>query len=489
MRISLAQALEASRGELVKPGAAGQIFAGIAVDSRRVAPSELFIAIRGAIRDAHDFVGEACQRGASGLLVERWPLDGASVSSEIPVIRVADSLHAFGEIARSARASLKAKVVAITGTAGKTTTKAMTVEVINAAVGAVFSSAPGATERSENNLVGLPMTLLRLTGDEPVVVLEMGMNALGEIARLTEIADPDIGLVTNIGMAHLQPSASSLSIGHAPQSLNSLQGVIRAKRELWAGMRPEALAVVNLDDSNVVSIAEGRANKLTYSRNSETAADVRCENPGANGIDGQNFTQNFTIVAGGQGAKVTLRVLGEHNLSNALAAGSIGAALGIPPALIAQGLAAFTPVDLRGETVALGADILCINDAYNANPLSMAAALKTLAGLPGARRIAALGDMRELGDSSSNAHREIGALVANLKIDYLLVVGEFAKDVSIGARRSGMSPTRITAFSTPDQLGTALRELLRSGDRVLLKASRAVSLETVLGQFGKAKPH
>ncbi|HTY54340.1 MAG TPA: Mur ligase family protein, partial [Candidatus Binataceae bacterium] len=218
MRISLPQLRAALRCDPVAGGVA-ESFAAVAVDSRKVGPGELFVAIRGARRDGHDFIRDVLERGASGLVVERWPLGELPRGVNPVVFKVNDTLHALGDIAATARKNLQARIVAITGTAGKTTTKQMTTEVLKAAVGAVFPNGVGAAEGSENNLIGLPMTILKLAGNESAVVLEMGMNALGEIARMTEIADPDAGLVTNIGLAHLRPSAGSLSMGSGPVAL------------------------------------------------------------------------------------------------------------------------------------------------------------------------------------------------------------------------------------------------------------------------------
>jgi len=484
MRISLPQVRAATRGELVAGGVV-ESFAGIAVDSRKVRPGELFVAIRGARRDGHDFIREVLERGAGGVVVERWPVADLPDGFKPVVFKVGDSLQALGQIAAAARRNLAARVVAITGTAGKTTTKQMTVEVLRAAVGAVLSGGVGASEGSENNLVGLPITILKLDGTEAAVVLEMGMNALGEIARMTEIADPDAGLITNIGLAHLRPSPTSLSLGGGPVALDSLDGVVRAKGELWAGMRRDGLAIVNLDDPRVAKLGAARGGPvLTYSRRSDAAAELWCQQRRERGVEGQSFI----LCAGGERTEVELAAAGEHNLSNALAAAAVGVAFKIPAALIAKGLSNFRPVAMRGEVISIGPDVICINDAYNANPVSMAAALRMLAAFPGARRIAALGDMRELGDAAAAAHREMGALAASLKIDRLLAVGELADEIASGARQNGMAPERIAVLAQPIELGAALREILRAGDSVLLKASRAVGLEVVLEQLKQARP-
>jgi len=482
MKIGLSQVRAAVGGELLSAGSV-EHFSGVVVDSRKVRGSELFVAIRGAHHDAHDFVREVIERGAAGVVVERWPVADLPENLKPAVFKVRDSLQALGDIAASARKNLTARIVAITGTAGKTTTKQMTAEVLRAAVGAVLKGSVGAAEGSENNLVGLPMTILRLDGSEAAVVLEMGMNALGEIARMTEIADPDIGLVTNIGLAHLRPSASSLSLSSGAVALDSIEGVERAKGELWAGMRCDGLAIVNFDDERVAKLAKSRGgSSLTYSRRANIGADVWCEEHRERGIEGQEFI----LCARGERTAVRLVLAGGHNLSDALAAASVGVAFDVPGAIIAKGLSNFRPVTMRGEVVTIGNDVICINDAYNANPVSMAAALKMLAAFPGGRRIAALGDMRELGDQAPAAHREIGALAASLKLDRLLSVGEFAGEMASGARSSGMTSERIAVFAVPRELAAALRQTVRAGDRILLKASRAVGLETVLDDLKQA---
>ncbi len=481
--MSLAQAAQAMQAQ-PSAGDLARTFCAVSTDSRKVAPGELFFALRGPKHDGHSFLRQAFARGAVAAVVERWPNGGLPEKADATLLKVHDSLRAIGELARQARQNLAARVAAITGTAGKTATKAMSAAVCRRAVGQVFKGPVAATARSENNLVGVPLTLLNLKGDEEVVILEMGMNALGEIARLTEIADPDFGLITNIGLAHLKPSAQSISLDASPSPLLSLEGVTQAKGELWRGMRPEATAVVNLDDPHVARLAAERGGRqVRYSARPTEQAQVCCRTARGLGLAGQELT----LAAGGGFAKVNLAAAGAHQRANAVAACALTFALGVPLTLIAQGLAEFAPLPMRGETRTLGADTVVINDAYNANPVSMAAALQMLAELPGTRRIAVLGDMRELGDMSDEAHREIGRLAGALKLDLLLAVGDFAAELALGARRAGMEPSQIVVFETRAQLADYLVSVLEPGDRVLLKASRAVALETVLERLEKAQ--
>jgi UDP-N-acetylmuramoyl-tripeptide--D-alanyl-D-alanine ligase len=483
MRMSLAQAAQAMQAQ-PSGGDLTRTFRGVSADSRSVSQDELFVALRGPKQDGHNFLRQAFARGAVAAVVERWPGEGLPEKAEATLLKVHDSLHAIGELARHARRNLKARVAAITGTAGKTATKEMSAAICRRAADKIFGGPVAATAGSQNNLVGVPLTLLNLRGDEAVVILELGMNAFGEIARLTQIADPDFGLITNIGLAHLKPSSESISLDSSPAPLRSLDGVRQAKGELWRAMRPEATAVVNLDDPNVASLAVERGgHQVRYSVHPAHEAQVHCRAVRDLGLDGQELT----LVAGADTARIRLAALGAHQRANAVAACALAFALGVPLPLIAQGLLRFAALPMRGETRTLGADTIIINDAYNANPVSMAASLRTLAELPGQRRIAVLGDMRELGDLSREAHREIGRLCGALKLDLLLLIGDFAPEVALGASKAGMAPSQVIIFETPAQLAEHLHSVLKPGDRVLLKASRAVALEKVLEELEKAR--
>jgi UDP-N-acetylmuramoyl-tripeptide--D-alanyl-D-alanine ligase len=467
----------------IPAGALTGTFSGASTDSRKVGPGELFFALRGHKHDGNSFLKQAFARGAVAAVVDRWPDGGLPEKADAPLLKVRDALHAMGELARQARREIRARVVAITGTAGKTATKEMTALICREAVGRSFKGSVAATARSENNLIGVPLTLLNLSGDEDVVILEMGMNAYGEIARLTEIADPDFGLITNIGLAHLKASPQSISLNGKPSPLLSLDGVKQAKGELWRGMHPGAVAVVNLDDTNVRQLAAQRGGpQVLYSAHATEGAQVYCGAFRELGFEGQELTLN----AKNEAVKLHLPIPGAHQRGNAVAACALAVALGIPLPLVAQAVTKFAPLPMRGELRRLGADTVVINDAYNANPLSMAASLRTLAELPGSRRIAVLGDMRELGDMSAQAHRDIGRLVSDLKLDLLLATGDFASDLAAGAREAGMEPSRVCTFQTSTQLGDHLASILKPGDRVLLKASRAAALERVIEWLEKA---
>jgi UDP-N-acetylmuramoyl-tripeptide--D-alanyl-D-alanine ligase len=458
-------------------------FCGVSADSRKIGPGELFFALRGPRHDGHSFLRQAFARGAAAAVVEQWSGEGLPEKADTPLLKVTDSLRAMGELARYARRHLTARVAAITGTAGKTATKEMSVAICRRAVGPVFRGPVAATEGSANNLVGVPLTLLNLSGNEEVVILEMGMNALGEIARLTEIADPDFGLITNIGLAHLKPSAESISLDLNPSPVRSLEGVKQAKGELWRTMRPEATALVNLDDPNVVHLAALRGGRqVRYSARQANGAQVYCCASRSLGLEGQEFE----LAAQGRVVKLRLAAAGAHQRANAVAACALALALGVPLELSAQGLAEFAPLPMRGEMRWLGENTVIINDIYNANPVSMAASLRMLAELPAQRRIAVLGDMRELGDMAAEAHRELGRLAADLGLDLLLAIGDFAAELASGARQAGMEPWQVSVFETRAQVADHLLALLKPGDRVLLKASRAVGLETVLEQLEKA---
>src|SRR6056297_1949393 len=351
---------------------------GISTDSRNMTVGALFIPLRGVRFNGHNYLGQAVKNGAAACLSEEI-VEGLPV----PVVRVPDTLRALGDIAAAFRLQLSGPLVAITGSAGKTTTKEMLAGIFD-------QVAPGLkTAGNFNNLIGLPLTLLRLEPRHQWAVLEMGTSGLGEIERLTEIAQPSCGLITNIGSAHLE-------------SLHGLEGVARAKGELFAGLRG-GLALVNLDDPRVAAlpVANG-VKRVTYGVTAE--ADVRAEN-----ISEVQGGIAFDLVCTDQRQSIDLQVAGRHNLHNALAAAAVALHLEIAPAEIAAGLAAFVPVPGRMALKPLPCGGVLLDDSYNANPLSAAAALEALAGLNGqGRRLAILGDMLELGSHAVELHRETG---------------------------------------------------------------------------------
>jgi UDP-N-acetylmuramoyl-tripeptide--D-alanyl-D-alanine ligase len=326
------------------------------------------------------------------------------------------------------------------------------------------------THANENNLIGLPLTLLRLTGDEAVAVLEMGMNARGEIARMTEIATPDVGLITNVGPAHLE-------------GLGSIAGVAAAKGELVAGLRSDAAFAVNLDDEWVVRVGRDfRGRRIEFGRGGEVTASA-IDDRGVDGIA-------FTLHIGGAAQRVMLRMPGRHNVQNALGAAAVGHALGIAPAAIAAGLAAADPPKMRLQVSRLANGVTVVNDAYNANPASTMAAIDTVARMPG-RAIAVLGEMRELGAESAALHRQVGAHAGACGVHWLLAVGPQADDIAAGAeewKRAAAAPAasslEVTVCADAARAAALIMERWQSGDTILIKGSRGPDDEEGVRRYG-----
>jgi len=432
-------------------------FPSIATDSRRVDPGALFVALRGEHHDAHTYVAEALRSGAAAALVERVP-DGMATDR---LIRVADTLHALGDLAAWTRRQLpELRVVAVTGSNGKTTTKELIAGVCAAAAFPPPYTRVLKTDGNFNNLIGLPLTLLRLQGDEAVAILEMGMNRPGEIARLTEIAAPTYALITNVGAAHLEGVGGTIA------------GVAAAKGELFAGLAADAVIAVNADDEWVCRVAAPfRGRKVTFGRD----GDVRATAIVDLGLDGLAFD----LVIGGRAAKVRLRLVGPHNVMNALAAAAIGHAMELPLELIAHGLQSTLPPAQRMQVVRLANGVTLINDAYNANPSSVEAALVALRRMPG-RSVVVLGDMWELGDESRRAHHEVGERAASLAVRQVFLLGTHAATVAAGARAGGMAADAIHVCGSHAEVAEAVVARWQPGDNVLVKGSHGMRMEEVV---------
>jgi UDP-N-acetylmuramoyl-tripeptide--D-alanyl-D-alanine ligase len=453
----LDEVLAATGGDLVRLGAR-TAFPGVATDSRSLRPGELFVALRGDAHDGHDFLADAAGRGAGAVVVER---PHAERPLPCGVIAVRDSLAALGDLAAFHRRRHRPRIVAVTGSNGKTTTKEMLSAILDRALG------PGRVLRTtgtQNNLVGLPLTLLRLGPGEEAAILELGMNGPGEIWRLAQIAEPDVGVITCVAPAHLE-------------GLGSIHGVAEAKAELYRRLKPSATAVVNADDPLVAASARAfPGRKVPFGTGSAGSPAVGARRIVDRGLEGTEFH----LVVDGREAPVRLAVPGRHNVTNALAAAAAAHALGVALEAVQAGLEAFQPPGMRMEVTHLPTGVTVLNDAYNANPASMAAALRTLAASRGRRRLAALGEMRELGAESAHAHRELGAIAAAASIDALFLLGEHAEDVRAGAEAAGLPADRIAVAESHDDLAARLLAFCRAGDLLLLKGSRGAAMEQVL---------
>jgi UDP-N-acetylmuramoyl-tripeptide--D-alanyl-D-alanine ligase len=458
---TLAELLAATGGELARLGA-GVAVRGVRTDSRALASGELFVALRGERHDGHEHLPEAVARGAAALVVERGtPLDGIACTT----IVVRETLAALGDLAAHHRRRHPIPLIAVGGSNGKTTTKSMVAAILEHAYGAAHVVA---TRGSRNNLVGMPETLLGLDATTRVAVLEMGMNAPGEMWRLAEIAQPDVGLVTCIAEEHLA-------------GVGSLRGAAEANGELYRRLRPSGTAVVNADDPLVRDIARAFAGRHVSFGDT---GDVRAHDVVDEGVYGTSFV----LDARGERRPLRLRIAGRHNVSNALAATAAALAVAVPTDAICAALEGIQAPSMRMEVLTVGDGITVLNDCYNANPGSMAAALQTLAASAAPRRFAALGEMLELGASAESAHEEVGRRAADARVDGLFLMGTHAARVRDAAVAAGLPSDRIGIFPTHDAMAEALRAMLRAGDLLLVKGSRGAALERVVQQLGLERP-
>jgi len=453
---TVAEVLEATGGKLLQ-GEKGVLFQGVSTDSRTVRQGELFIALKGVRFDGHLYALEALGKEAGGILIEekserdfRWNGDRSKT-----VITVRDTLQALGELARSRRRRYGPTVVGITGSNGKTTTK----EMIATCLQTTFRVLK--TAGNLNNLIGLPLTLLSLTEKERVAVLEMGMNVPGEIQRLTEIAEPDVGLITNIQEVHLE-------------GMGSLEKVATEKGELFRKMRRDGAIVVNRDDARVVMLAsEFPGQKMTYGI--EGPADLMAEN-----IRLHPKGTSFTLVSEDERSEMTLPVFGKQFVADALAALAVSTLFGVDEKGAREALEQFKPYSMRMEVSALLGGSILINDSYNANPKSMELALETLAELKGdGRAIAVVGDMLELGAFSEEAHLRLGRKIGELSIDFLIALGPYGSKVVESAIQQGLNRGRARTVQTHSEALAVLNQILRPGDWVLVKGSRGMAMEKI----------
>jgi UDP-N-acetylmuramoyl-tripeptide--D-alanyl-D-alanine ligase len=456
---TLEQILSATRGKLLRPGSRSA-FGEVVTDSKKAGANSVFVALKGQKFDGHRFATDAARRGAGCLIVhKKIPL--ASLKNAA-IVRVDDTLKALGALGHYRRLELGAKVLAITGSNGKTTTKEMLAAILEkgALKGERLRGRVLKTEGNLNNLVGLPLTLLRLTERHRAAVVELGTSNPGEILRLTRIAAPDVAIVTSVGPAHLS-------------GLKSVAGVAREKGQIYRGLGRGGVAVVNLDDPWTRRIgAKLKGRKITYGKGGR----VRAESARALGAGGSEMV----LRAGGRRVRIRLKFSGAHNLMNALGAAAMAHALGVDIGAIRGGLQAARPYSMR-MAVERWNGYGIINDAYNANPASMEAALKTLGEMNGrGQKIAALGDMLELGGETRRRHVALGRQAAAYGIDRLYILGKQARLVRRGALAGGIDASRIVVGKTHAQIARLVRKEMRPGDWMLFKGSRGMKMEKVL---------
>ncbi len=449
--------INATGGDLVS-GSPLSPFARISTDTRTIQKGDMFFALDGVNYDGHNFVEQAILNGAGGAVISnRKKLANSRIASfgKNALIEVADTLKALGDLAKLYRSSLQTKFIAVTGSNGKTTTKDMIYHVLSN-----FKSV-SRSRKSFNNFIGVPLTIFDVDVTRDFCVVEMGTNAPGEIGRLSEIILPNFAVLTNISYTHLE-------------GLCSIEGVANAKSEFIDNMAEDGVLITNTDDdwcNRIASRFKGEVVSFGFNKN----ANIKASNVKRNDT-GFDFTVNGSI-------NVSLPILGKHNVYNALAVMAMCDVIGINMENICDKFLDFKLPFMRMEKHVYG-DIVVINDGYNSNPASMTAALEELSQLKvSGRKVLICGDMLELGDHTEKLHKEIGTKVANKNIDLLWTVGSFSRFVAEGAIASGMSQDKILSFETSEEVCFSVSSQLRKGDTILIKGSRKIKLESVLGQI------
>jgi UDP-N-acetylmuramoyl-tripeptide--D-alanyl-D-alanine ligase len=449
--VGLNEVLEATGGRLLR-GPADLAFSQLYIDSRQTEPGGLFVALKGEQQDGHTYIPQALERGAAGVLCERDP---GSTGAAAAVIVVADTRRALFDMTAHRLRRQQLPIVAITGSAGKTTTKDMIAHLLGRRL---------RVRKSEGNLntyTGIPMTIFQMDPGDRALVVEYGMSRAGEIAELTRIAPPTIGVVLNVGLAH---------VGF----LGSIEAVAAAKRELIEGLAPGGLAVLNADDPRVRAMAA--VSRRTTLFGIGPGATVRAEKIRLHGLEGSRFT----LVTPRGSAEVYLRLPGQHSVSNALAAAAVALEFDFDAAATAAALHGFTPPSRRMNIVSGLHGATIIDDCYNASPGSMEAALGVLRlARPGSVKVAVLGDMLELGAHAEKAHEDIGAL-AGKAADWVVALGEHADRIAQAARKTGLPPERAIVVDSPERAVETILPLLSPQTQVLVKGSRGMRMERIV---------
>lgn len=444
--------VNATKGIVVRGDNATE-FSGVSTDSRKINKGDLFIPIKGDNFDGHDFIHNAIEAGAAGYITHK----DITTSEPIAAIKVKDTLEAMQNIALYYRNKFNVKMVAVTGSVGKTSTKDMIASVLGQKYNVL------STAGNFNNQIGLPLTLFNIDKTHEVVVTEMGMNSLGEIETLSKIACPDIAIITNIGIAHIE-------------KLGSRQNILKAKMEIVQGLKPDGVLILNGDDALLSGLKNFVKVKVKY-YGTEQDADVHAGNIR---IESEEVLRFDVLTKSGEHT-FSLPAPGRHNVYNALSAIAVGLELDVEPEDIKNGLKCYTQANMRMNIYSTDNGIKIIDDTYNANPQSMEAAINVLSEMKNySRKIAVLGDMLELGNWSNNAHRGIGRLLTLKGIDYIITLGENARNIANGAVEAGISEDNVVMFDDAEDINTFLGNFIKNGDIILVKGSRAMKMERIV---------
>ena len=451
--MTLQNIANACGGQLVcKTGEESINIKGAVLDSRLVEEGFLFFATKGERVDGHSFIAQVAQKKAACVVCEKAPED-----VEIPYILVEDSFVALKKVATFYRENLTIPIVGITGSVGKTSTK----EIISSVLSTRYNVLK--TEGNFNNEVGLPLTILRIRDEHKVAVVEMGINHFGEMHRLSEIAKPDICVITNIGQCHLE-------------FLGSREGILKAKSEIFDFMNPDGYVCINGDDDMLSTIKEVHGHKpVTYGMTMKN--DVYVTESHSNGIIGSNAT----IYLNDETFDVEIMMPGEHMVMNALAAASVGDLLGLKTEEIAEGIKAARPVGGRSNLIVLENRTI-LDDCYNANPVSMKAAIDLL-NLANTRKVAVLGDMFELGEGQENMHGEIGSYAVEKDMDLLICVGSLSKNMyenALKEKEISKKDIQIVYMNDTEEALEKIESYLKEGDTILVKASHGMGFAKVV---------
>lgn len=455
---SCAELMEAVGGQLLW-GNPDSVFAGITTDSRKIARDNLFIPLIGEKFDGHDYIEQSFNSGAAVCLTQKAisPKDGRTA------VLVRDTSKALRDIAIWHRNKFDIPVVGVTGSVGKTSTKDMIACVLSKKYEILK------TQGNFNNEIGLPLTLINLDAAHEAAVIEMGMSGFGEISRLTAIAQPQIAVITNIGVSHIE-------------KLGSQQGILKAKLEILEGLRPGGLAVLNGDDP-LLREQKGKLACKTVFFGMNGRPDYCAENYQSLGEAGTQFSITLNNIE----YTVAIPVPGIHNVYNSLAAIAVGIELNIPMETIIDGIAAYSPGNMRQNIIAFNG-MKIINDAYNASPQSMQAAINVLEELSSkARGIAVLGDMLEMGSLSEELHYSVGCFIKDKKIDYLITVGSDSRNITKAVADSDNKTIRLHHFKNNEDALDFILSIARQGDYILIKGSRGMKMEQIAEGIVKAR--